>query len=1009
MNPDPLFEQFRREVEMHLPPLQRGGDASASGAEAASSGMQERLKAVRSLRSAARLIRCAPVAEVFAAWEKWLLARFEGGAQGHVPEDGGADPVVEALALVEEVARQDAASLDAWCTEHAEPFRRIQTRFASIPKAAPLGSQADAESDPSEPATGTKPPTHRTRSRRMAAKGCSSASTPQAQTAPPAPSRQTSTLTRTSMDELFRTEAARQVALMNAELVRLESGDDPAERTECLMRAAHSLKGAARIVNRPGLVHLAHGLEDCFVTAQQGGARVGAEETDCLLAVVDCLEAGTKVVGDAYAAWEAETERRRAALVDALDAIRRGTFDPARHAPPAAAMTQDTDAVVPSPTDASTDMSKVASTGAGATMAADASTRLATQSDLDASTETPTQSDLHTPAKTNAVTGAAVDTDVSIKEARRRRGSSHLGTDADEATVRVPAATITRLMGYAGEAVVQARSLQTLEHALRTLGDEQDRLLARLRSLRQGAASGAVPHVLAEAEASTRAVQQTLQSRLADLDAHVRRGGDLAERMHRDVLASRMRPFADGVRGFPRMVRDLARALGKPVDFTVMGEGVRVDRDVLEKLDAPLTHLLRNALDHGCQTRDERLAAGKTERNRVSLCARHWAGFLNITVEDDGGGIDLQRLRARIVERGLHDDATAAGLHEGEVLEFLFLPGFTTRDTVSELSGRGVGLDVVRALLQELGGGVRIRNRPGGGVAFDLRLPVTRSIVRVLLVEVAGETYAIPLNRIESVTTLADDDVHTLEGKPYLHIGGRNLPLLPASGLLGHDAAVLPPAPWSVVILHAGRRDYALQVDRLLDERELVVRPLDPRLGHVRDVDAVLMLEDGALVLLLDTDDLGESVDRMLGGDGGTRLARGAAEAAGEVPCRGRVLVVEDSETVRGMECAILRQAGYAVDAACNGAEGLALARETAYDAVVSDVDMPRMTGLEFVRALRTDPQRAATPVLILSYKDRGEDRRAAQEAGADAYLSKAGFDEAEFLAMIQGWTEGRR
>lgn len=542
-----------------------------------------------------------------------------------------------------------------------------------------------------------------------------------------------------------------------------------------------------------------------------------------------------------------------------------------------------------------------------------------------------------------------------------------------------------------------------MERALRGLGEGQDRLLARLRFLRQNAPSGVDPEPLARMEAWVQDVRGAWHDHLEEFDSHVRRGTDLAERMHREVLASRMRPFGDGVRGFPRMVRDLARTLDKPVDFAIHGEAVRVDRDVLEKLDAPLTHLLRNALDHGCQSTAARLAAGKPGRNRVTLSARHWAGFLNIRVEDDGAGIDEERVRQRIVSRGFHDAATVAGLRSEEVLEFLFLPGFSTSGTVTEISGRGVGLDVVRALLQELGGRVHVRNHPGHGVAFDLRLPVTRSIVRVLLLDVEGEPFAVPLNRIERVLTLQPEDVHTLEGKPYIHIDARNLPLVPAQALLGGGGAAIPAPPWPVVVLHSGQREYAMQVDRLLDERELVVRPLDPRLGHVRAVSAVLMLEDGALALLLDTEDLGETVDRMLGEDGtGASLGR---RERGTPFTRGRVLVVEDSETVREMECAILRQAGYAVETAGNGAEGLLLARESAFDLVVSDVDMPRMTGLEFVRRLRGDPVRSATPVLILSYKDREEDRRAALEAGADAYLSKAGFDEAVFLEAVRGLT----
>src|SRR5258706_9545183 len=209
-----------------------------------------------------------------------------------------------------------------------------------------------------------------------------------------------------------------------------------------------------------------------------------------------------------------------------------------------------------------------------------------------------------------------------------------------------------------------------------------------------------------------------------------------------------MRPFADGIRRFPRMVRDLSHSLGKEVRLEIVGEKTQVDRDILEKLEAPLTHLVRNALDHGCEPPDARRHAGKPRENVVRIEARHSAGMLMITVSDDGTGIDPQRVREKIIQRKLSTPDVAKRMSEPELLEFLFLPGFTMKDTVTEISGRGVGLDVVQNMVRTVRGTIRAATKPGKGSRFQLQLPLTLSVIRTLLVEVGGEPYAIPLGQI---------------------------------------------------------------------------------------------------------------------------------------------------------------------------------------------------------------------------------------------------------------------
>ena len=275
------------------------------------------------------------------------------------------------------------------------------------------------------------------------------------------------------------------------------------------------------------------------------------------------------------------------------------------------------------------------------------------------------------------------------------------------------------------------------------------------------------------------AVQQFLADRMQELDAFDRRAAHLSQRMYLEVLRTRMRPFSDGVRRFPRMVRDLARSLGKEVRFEIIGENTQVDRDILERLESPLAHLLRNAVDHGCEPREVRLHSGKPPESSIRVEARHSAGMLLVTVSDDGGGVPIERVREAIVARRLTTPAVAEKLTESEVLEFLFLPGFTLKEDVTEISGRGVGLDVVQNMVRSVRGNLRVSTQPGRGMRVQLQLPLTLSVLRALLVEVGGEPYAIPSTQITRALKLPREEIEVLENRQHFRFGDQRVGLSP--------------------------------------------------------------------------------------------------------------------------------------------------------------------------------------------------------------------------------------
>jgi two-component system sensor histidine kinase and response regulator WspE len=775
-----------------------------------------------------------------------------------------------------------------------------------------------------------------------------------------------------SLLELFRLEAESHTAALSAGLVALEGSSASPEAIEPLMRAAHSLKGAARIVGLDAAVRVAHAMEDCFVAAQKGQLVLQPGHVDILLRGVDLLVQVAQLGEPELEAWQAGHATVVDSLVADLTAVKEGRAEPF----------------------------PLLLVGEGPSGGG-------TGEEEEGSAE-----------RDSPDTGSPADEAPPIP--RPAAGPSPGNGAAKEGgpgepvvpdrVVRVTAESLTRLMGLASEALVQTHRLRPLVESLWRLKGRQTGLLETLQILedRLAAAAEAPPlsaaghELLAKAKGRAAEGLQSLGETVEAIEAFARASEDLSSRLHHEVLASRMRPLADGIRAFPRSVRDLARELGKQARFEVVGETTGVDRDILDRLEAPLNHLIRNALDHGIEPPDDRRAAGKLPVGTIRLEARHRAGMLQIVLSDDGRGIDLHRLRAQVIERGLTSAAMANRLGEAELLDFLFLPGFSTKEQVTVVSGRGVGLDVVQSMVQAVRGSVRVTSRTGQGTRFILQLPITVSVIRALLVEIASEPYAFPLSRIDRIVLLDRKDVRDLEGKPHVLLDDQLVGLVQATRVLelanGDSTRAGELLP--VVVASDRSHRFGVVVDRFLGERDLRVSPLDARLGKVPNINSSSVLEDGWPVLIVDVEDLIRSIDNLLSG---RRLGKLAAEAASQHPTRApkRVLVVDDSITVRELERQLLESRGYTVDTAVDGVDGWNAVRSAHYDLVVSDIDMPRMDGIQLVRHIKDDTRLQSIPVVVVSYKDREEDRIRGLDAGANSYLTKSSFHDQTFLTTV--------
>jgi len=370
---------------------------------------------------------------------------------------------------------------------------------------------------------------------------------------------------------------------------------------------------------------------------------------------------------------------------------------------------------------------------------------------------------------------------------------------------------------------------------------------------------------------------------------------------------------------------------------------------------------------------------------------------LLVNVTDDGAGVDLDRLRSIIVQRRLAAPTLAAKFPDSELLEFLFQPGFSLKGQVTEISGRGFGLDVVQNMVKSVRGGIRLGNQPGQGLRVQLQLPLTLSVVRALLVQVAGEPYAIPLAQISRTLTVPRAGLQKLEGRHYFQLADQEVGVVTARQVLGSGLEV-PEGDLPVVVLGERATRCGLVVDQFLGEHELVVQQLDPLLGKVKNISAAALMENGAPALIVDTEELMHSMEQLLAADR-VGAARRDALAPGDQPKR--ILAVDDSATVREMERELLVSKGYQTDVAADGVEAWTAVRSGIYDLVITDLDMPRMGGVELTGRIKKDALLASVPVLIISYKDRQEDRLRGLEAGADGFLTKGTFKDQDLLDAV--------
>ena len=748
---------------------------------------------------------------------------------------------------------------------------------------------------------------------------------------------------------IFRDEVGEYLSTLNSALLQIETSAVDPEVLRELNRVAHSMKGAARAVGLKVIETLAHYMEDVFDAAL--GDHLGLSPDVC-----DLLYDGLDLIQNILDGVENDQQTVADVLARLEQVVAAGAAAAPTSSPPAAA-----DDPMPAPA----------------------------------------PSGKRDPAELPAAPASpALDTaTVVIRTA--------------EESIRVPVSKLDRLMAEVSELLVARMQSEERQQEVEELRRVHGRWRREWQSVRGAYIRLARrlqdgPDELRDDLATLFKFLETNQRRLQEANQGLTqlaqalrqdnlRLTTLTDQLQDDISGMRLVAFDTLLGGFQRIVRDLARDTGKQVHLDVTGAAVEIDKTVLDALRDPIMHLLRNAVDHGIEPPDERKRQGKPPTGRVLIDVEQRGSEIVVRVRDDGRGIDAAAVRQAAVRQHILSKQEAELISDDEARSLIFHPGLTTSAQVTAISGRGIGMDVVRDRVESLRGRLSVQSAPGSGTTISLSVPVSLTRIRCVLLQTGGQTYAIPSTVVARMVRLPRAGVFTAENRDMVVIDGQPMPLVTLADVLGLPVTPRPDdgAPLVALVLRAADRLVAFEVDDLASERELVLKPLGPEIASARFVSGAALLGTGAVIIVLDANDL------VRAATGAAITRRWQPEEAQPAARRLRVLVVDDSITTRTLEKNILETAGFDVTVAIDGVEGWTRLNEADYDVVISDVEMPNMNGLELTRQIKNTGHTRDIPVILLTSLSKPEQQQAGLQAGADAYLIKSRFDQGELLKMI--------
>ncbi len=783
----------------------------------------------------------------------------------------------------------------------------------------------------------------------------------------------------------FQEEAQDLLQRLNEGVITLEADPGNRELIDQMMRDAHTIKGSSRMVGLIEISDVAHWLENIMVRVRDKEMAYTPEMSDSFFEALDAIVYLTDNSGvnvDDFLDLDSLKKRLADIAATGLEA------EPAPAtvaAPPAAAPAEKA-----KPTKGGKKAGEPAPVEAAP--AHHHKPVMSAEEDGDDHDEDEREDERDE------------DSDAESGQPKRAQRDDKLKAKV-QATIRIRTSQVDNLLNLISEVVIsQIKSEQRVTDVRAIQGEvnESWQAWSRIKSTFQALAREDLLDAISDdiniVDSLLSDSRRALLEYLKDYSEDVSRTSVVINDLQEQGMRLRMLPANTIFQAFPRAVRDLAKQFRKDIDLIIEGGDTELDKKVLEEINDPLVHIMRNAVDHGIEDPDARMALGKPAQGTVHLGARQEGDRIVIEISDDGAGIDPEKVRQSAVRKGYISAAEAKSMSDREAQYMIFEAGFSTAAIITEISGRGVGMDVVREfVVEKLKGSLDLDSKPGHGTTFKLTIPLTLAIIRALMLKVGGQVYALPTASIEETLRVDPSEIIKVEGREVIRRQRRTIPLVRLSEILG----VLPDPGQSkkvpiATIGYSGHR-MGFIVDAFVGEQQIVIKPLGRHLRKVDNVAGVTILGAGEVVPILNVPDLMANARTRSGQRVGLQQVR--VERQGPR----KILICEDSFTTRELERSIFEAAGYEVETAMDGAAGLAKLKDgLAVDAVVTDVQMPNMTGFELTRAIKADATLKEIPVIIVTSLEREEEKAEGIEAGADAYITKSVFNQDTLLDTVE-------
>lgn len=757
--------------------------------------------------------------------------------------------------------------------------------------------------------------------------------------------------------ELYKTSSSEHLSKLESSTLILEKNPDDTAALEEFLREAHTLKGDSRMLGLDDIEMLVHHLEDCVEGIKAGKGEITPELCDRLYGGIDAIDrlAHEAITGETV---EVDTFEVLASLMGA------STVDTANEAD-----LFDDDVAVNSNSEADL------------------------FDDNDSFCNTSSEADLFDDEESEPIT------EISATAANKPLNTPAVGKDEKIDTIRVEPQKLDALMTQASElAVTKLRISQQMTEieqisALWSAWSRQDSIGSKIVTQVE---QSLTPEQLQPLKQLLNTTEQRIDS-LGNLINNLknRASEDIAslnligDRLESGIQDLRQLPLSTVFNLYPRMVRDLARQQHKQIELMIEGGDIKADKQILEEIKDPLLHLIRNAIDHGIETPQERVLQGKSATAKIVLRGYRTGSSIGIEISDDGRGLNLKSIAQTALRRKVRTEAELVTMSESEIQSLIFASGFSTRTEITELSGRGVGLDVVRANVERLKGSIQVTSTPGNGCKFQVRLNTSLATTKVLIVEIDRTLYALPLEFIQTMISIDPQDIYEIEGKPTINFEQRSLSITWLASLLqlptpeNYSQGKLSLA---CIVLQIGSDLLGVIVDDLVDQQDVVLKPQSKLLKRIPHIMGATILGSGEVCMVLNPPDLLHSIK-----NGSWQNVSQPTEFAS---VKNRLLLVEDSIIIRTQMQKLLKGAGYDVTLAENGAIALHKVQSQDFDLVLSDVEMPQMNGLEMTANIRQNSKYDRLPIVLITTLATSEDKRRGSEAGANAYLTKGDFDQ---------------